>query len=311
MSITMMGSGVIEAWEDFDLKLSLEASFSFPMFEMRGRDSFVKTYGHRSGMRLEGYVGIVRYEGCSFEEALYMSGAWFDPLENASRLKRKKAAYIYELWQAFPGLGIAVDPWDLRAMFYAMFLSRNTGYHSNTVRWMKIMFSRARNEGELASLDPGDFGSSYQLAQLSEVKPHLDEVLASLTPGLELMGSEGTFSSAKTRLLALPHIGPKTVHAFALFCFGLTRFAPADRHLLAVSKALGLAGDDVRMPRKELCMRYDCWSGQKRCPQAPRCLTAILMRELGHMAGWFQTVCFLYGSLYLRKGQDPIGLLKR
>ncbi len=307
----MMGSGLIEAWEDFDLRLSLEASFSLPMFEARGRDVFVKTYGHRAGMRLEGYVGMVRYRGCSFEEAFYMSGAWFDPLENAGRLKRKKAAYIYELWQAFPGLGIAVDPWDPRAMFYSIFLSRNTDYHVNTVRWMRAMLAEAGDEERLASLDPRRFGSSYQLAQLWEIKPQLDEALGSLTPGQELLGSEGVFSFVKKVLLALPHVGPKSVHAFALFCLALTRFAPADRHLLVISRALGLVGEDVRPPRKELCMAYDCWSGPARCPQVDRCLTAILMRELGHMAGWFQTACFMYGSLYLSRGEDPAGIMRR
>ena len=149
------------------------------------------------------------------------------------------------------------------------------------------------------------------MAQLAEIKPELNEILSSLKPGPSIMGSEGLFSSIKTKLLSLPHVGPKTVHAFALFCLGLTQMAPADRHLLTISRALGLVDEEVRMPRKELCMRYDCWRGSERCPQAPRCLTAILMRELGHMAGWFQTASFLYGCLYLSRGEDPAGLLRR
>ena len=293
------------------MALSLEASFSLPLFKPVGEGSFVKHYGHKAGLKLMGHVGLLGYEGCNPDEARLLSGAWFDPLENASRLKRRKAAYIYELWQVFPGLGLAVDPWDLRAMFYSIFLSRNTDYHVNTVRWVREMTSRAHDEASLALLDPRDFGNSYQLVQLAEIKPELDGILSSLEPGPIIMGSEGVFSSLKAKLLALPYVGPKTVHAFALFCLGLTQLAPADRHLLTISRALGLVGEDARMPRKELCMRYDCWRGAEKCPQAPRCLTAILMRELGHMAGWFQTACFLYGCLYLSKGEDPAGLLRR
>ncbi len=303
--------GVLEAWEEFDLALSLQASFSLPLFEEAGERRFVKIYGHRAGLRLEGYTGTVIYEGCGLFEASLLSGAWFDPLENAKRLKRRKAAYLYELWQVFPGLGLAVNPWDIKAMFYAIFLSRNTDYHANTVRWVREMARVARDEAGLARLDPRDFGTSYQLAQLAEIKPELEEALGSLAPGPELMGSEGTFSAVKARLLALPHVGPKTVHAFGLFCFGLTQLAPADRHLLAVARALGLADEDARIPKKELCTRYDCLRGPELCPQARDCITAILMRELEHMAGWFQTAAFLYGALYLSKGEDPAGLMRR
>ncbi len=307
----MSSMGVLEAWDEFDLATSLMASFSFPLFEPKDEQTFIKIYGFGRGLKLRGHVGMVCYEGCGPSEASLLSGAWFDPLENAKRLKRRKAAYLYELWQAFPGLGIAVDPWDLRAMFYSVFLSRNTDYHTNTVRWVRQMVLRAGDEIGLARLDPRDFGSSYQLAQLAEIKDDVSAVLDALVPGPGLMGSEGAFSSIKARLLALPHVGPKTVHALGLFCFGLTQLAPADRHLVAVARALGLAGEDTRLPRKELCMRYDCLRGPEVCPQARWCITAILMRELGHMAGWFQTAAFLYGALYLSKGEDPVGIMRR
>ncbi len=306
-----MSSGVLEAWEDFDLELSLKASFVLPLFEEVEPRTYVKLYGHRAGLKLGAYTGAVLYEGCNVFEASLLSGAWFDPLENAKRLRRRKAQYLYELWQAFPGLGLAVDPWDVRAIFYAIFLSRNTDYHANTVRWVRELARRARDEGHLMALDPREVGSSYQLAQLAEIKDDLGCVLGSLRPGPELLGSEGTFKALKPRLLALPHVGPKTVHAFGLFCLALTHLAPADRHLLAIARAVGLADEDARVPRKELCLRYDCLGGPERCPQARECITAILMRELGHMAGWFQTAAFLYGSLYLSKGRDPVGLLRR
>mgnify|MGYP003882044527 CR=1 FL=1 len=283
---------MLEAWDEFDLATSLKASFSLPLFEQKSASVFVKAYGHRAGLRLEGRLGLVLYGGCSLLEASFLCGAWFDPFEGASRLRRRTRSIIYELLQVFPGLGLAIDPWDLRAMFYSIFLSRNTDYHANTVRWVHQMALEAKDEAGLALLDPREFGSSYQLAQLAEIKDELGDVLASLSPGPELVGSEGTYSLVKKRLLSLPHVGPKTVHAFGLFCFGLTQLAPADRHLLAISRGLGLVSEDVRAPRKELCVRYECYGEEESCPQAPSCLTALLMRELGHMAGWLQTASF-------------------
>ena len=302
---------MLETWEEFDLELSLYASFSLPLFEEHGEGGFTKIYGYKAGLRLRGYVGTLEYEGCDTLEASLLSGCWFDPLEEARKLPRRRRACFYELWQVFPGLGIAIDPWDPKALFYSIFLSRNTDYHVNTVRWVREMALRAGGEEGISSLDPRSVGSSYQLAQLAEVREEALGVLDRLPRGLDILGSEGFYRSVKKDLLALPYVGPKTVHAFGLFCFGLTQLAPADRHLLRVARSLGLVDEEVRLPRKELCMIYDCSRGPSVCPQARRCLTAIMMEELGPLAGWFQTASFLYGCLYLSKGQDPMGLLRR
>ena len=301
----------MEAWEEFDLSISIKASFSLPLFEQKDASVLVKTYGYKKGLRLEGRLGLLLFEGCSLPEASFLSGAWFDPFEGASKLRRRPRMAVYELLQVFPGLGLAINPWDIRAMFYSIFLSRNTDYYANTVRWVREMAKKASDEDGLAELDPREFGSSYQLAQLAEIKDGLGDVLALLPPGLELVGSEASYSLVKKRLLSLPHVGPKTVHALGLFCLGLTQLAPADRHLLAMAKELGLVGEDARTPRKELCMEFECSGDGKPCPQAPSCLTASLMRELGHMAGWFQTASFLYGALYLSKREDPAGIFRR
>lgn len=306
-----MSSGAVETWEEFDLILSIRASFSLPLFQEVGRSSIRKLYGYKRGLELEHRVGTLVYRGCLPSEALLLSGAWFNPFEGIKKLRRRQAAYIYVLLEVFPGLGLAIDPWDMRAMFYSIFLSRNTDYHANTVRWVREMALRAKDEAGLASLDPREFGSSFQLAQLSEIKPKLDGVLSSVKPGLGILGSEGAFRELKAKLLSLPYVGPKTVHALGLFCFGLTQLAPADRHLLSISRALGVVEEDVKVPRKALCSQYDCARGPVPCPMARECITSLLMRRLGLMAGWFQTAAFLYGSLYLSRGLDPAKIMRR
>ncbi|MBS7611910.1 hypothetical protein KEJ27_06870 [Candidatus Bathyarchaeota archaeon] len=301
----------LEAWSEFNLASSLKASFSLPLFENPKPNTFVKIYGYGAGLIFKTEKDATYYSGCSLNDALLLSGAWFNPLENVKKLGRREAAYIYEFWEVFPGLSIAVNPWDLRAMFYSIFLSRNTSYHVNTVRWLHHMTVKAGDEGKLASLDPRVFGRSYQLAQLAEIKPNLDGILNSITPGLELVKSKDVFSRIKAKLLQLPYVGSKTVHAFGLFCLGLTWLAPADRHLMTAAKSMGIMGDRVKMPKKELCMRYDCFANSDKCPKFEVCLTAKLMRDFGVMAGWLQTATYLYGALYLSRGLDPVGILKR
>jgi hypothetical protein len=172
------------------------------------------------------------------------------------------------------------------------------------------MAVKAGNEENLASLDPRSFGGSYQLTQLAKVKPKLDGILNSLIPGSRLINSIDVFSHVKAKLLSLPYVGSKSVHAFGLFCLGLTWLAPADRHLTSMVKSMGIVNDKVKTPEKKLCMENNCLIDLK-CPMFKDCLTAKLMRDFGVMAGWLQTATYLYGALYLAKGLDPAGLLRR
>ncbi|MBO3839819.1 MAG: hypothetical protein QXN75_02695 [Thermoproteota archaeon] len=300
----------LESWNDFNLALSLRASFSLPLFENPEPNAFVKIYGHSLGAVFKTDEENTYYRGCSLKEALVFSGAWFNPLENARKLSRRKASYIYKFWEVFPGLSIAINPWDLRAMFYSIFLSKNTRYHVNTIRWLHDMAASSMCEEKLSSLDPRLFGRSYQLAQLSEIKQSLNKVLNDITSGFRLIGSRKVFSRMKSSFLSLPYIGSKSVYAFGLFCLGLTFLAPTDRHLISITKSAGIVEEDARMPEKRLCLKYDCFSIYN-CPLFKVCVTAMLMRNFGTMAGWLQTATYLYGALYLSRKLDPINLLRK
>jgi len=301
----------LESWDGFNLALSLKASFSLPLFNNPNPNTFVKIYGHGSGTVFKTDGKSTYYRGCSLREALFLSGAWFNPLENAKKLSRRKAFFINRFWEVFPGLSIAVNPWDLRAMLYSIFLSRNTRYHVNTVRWLRDMVVKAGDENGLARLDPKAFETSYQLVQLAEIKPLLDGVLKEISFMPKPVSFEKDFSRLKAKLLSIPYVGSKTVHAFGLFCLGLTQLAPADRHLVSIVKLIGVLDDDVEPPRKKLCLKYDCIMSHSKCRIIGKCVVARLMKNFGPMAGWLQTATYLYGALYLSRGLDPVGLVRR
>lgn len=302
---------ILETWCGFDLASSLKASFSLPLFENPKPNVFVKIYGYNACLTFKIEGNGTYYCGCSLNDALLLSGAWFNPLENLKKISRGKAAYIYEFLDFFPGLSIAVNPWDLKAMFYSIFLSRNTNYHVNTVRWLRHMIVKAGDEEKLSSLDPRVFGGSYQLVQLAEIKPKLDGILNSIPSGFGFANSKDVFSGVKAKLLPLPYVGSKTIHAFGLFCLGLTWLAPVDRHLISIARSMGIIDGYVTMPKKGLCIWYDCFTSSNECPRFKTCLTARLMRDFGPMAGWLQTATYLYGAQYLSRGLDPAGVLRR
>lgn len=311
MASSLREAGDLEVWKGFDLSLSLYASYTLPWFENPKPRTFIKDYGFKLGLKLVDRRGSLTYSGCTEYEASILSGAWFNPLEHIKAATRKGRSCAQELYGVFPGLGMALNPWDLRAMLYSIFLSRTTDFHMNTVTWMKRLTKSARCEDGLKGLDPRIAGSSYQLSQLAAVKPALDAVVEEVRSKIGPLNAEEVLRLSSVRLLNVPYVGPKTVHAFGLFCLGVMRIAPADRHLLKVSLALGLVEEGVKMPEKRLCVKFNCLSDWNKCPQTNNCLTAVISREFGLLAGWFQTATYLYGCMYLSKGEDPIGILKR
>ncbi|MEM2137436.1 MAG: hypothetical protein QXI93_05720 [Candidatus Methanomethylicia archaeon] len=305
-----MEYSILEVWDEFDLELSLKASFSLPLFIEFNSKSYIKFYGFKSGLKFKIDGGRTLFSGCDLSEALILSGAWFNPFEHVKNLSGSERSLAYRLMDVFPGLGIAIDPWDVKAMFYSIFLSRNTDYHNNTVRWLRKILSKAVDEDGLKFVDPMDFDNSYQLKQLSKVKDSLHSIFNDFNFGLNFLHSIKVYSDLKRKLLSISYVGSKSVHALGLFCFGLTSIAPVDRHLTFIIESLGLF-DDFIMPRKTLCLKYDCLVKMGSCPINDKCLMMFLMRRFGVMAGWIQTATYLYGSLYLSRNMDPAGIIKR
>ena len=299
-----MQGGKTETWREFNLNLSLYASFSFPLFNKIKNNIYVKTYGYKSGLKLKKKKETIEFSGCTEKEALLLSGVWFNPEEKAKKLTRRNKEIFNELYQIFSGLGIAIDPWDLKALFYSVFLSRNTSFHVNTVRWMRKI-TKLTNEENITKLDLKLVGLSYQLVQLSEIKGKVEEILSNIS--MRKVGNEKVFNDLKAKLLSLPYVGPKTIHAFGIFCFGITNLAPVDRHLLKFMVLTGIYNENTVMPKKKFCMCFSC----SNCPIKHVCLSGIIVDNFGSLACWIQTASYLYGVLYLNKGEDPIGLLKR
>jgi hypothetical protein len=299
----------VDVWDGFHTDISLKASFTLPIFKFHD-NYIVKFYGYKSGLTFKVDDRRILFSGCTPYESLLLSGAWFNPNIHVKSLGRVESQIIYEFLEVFPGLGIAVDPWDPLIVFYSIFLSRNTDYHNNTVRWVRNIALKALCESNLPSMDLKLFGSSYQLSQLDAIKGMIVEAFSGFDFGLNVFQSMDSFSKLKRKLLRIPYVGCKSVYAFGLFCFGLTLLSPVDRHLTSIARLLGLV-DDYVVPDKRLCAKYDCYINSMSCVNADKCLMAILMRRFKVMAGWLQTASYLYGSLYLSRGMDPIKLLKR
>jgi hypothetical protein len=113
---------------------------------------------------------------------------------------------------------------------------------------------------------------------------------------------------ARLILLSAWGIGPKVADSTMLSTFKAPHFIPCDAHLRKFITRLKLA-DDFRMPEKSLCRRFLCGGepalGLEPCPSR-RCLRSIL-RPLGELGGWMQTLIYLHGKKYCKSMRPRCG----
>lgn len=301
-------SRAIEVWSEFNLEQSLEASFTLPFFD-KIKDEYVKSYGRYRGLRIRQERNLLEFEGGSRLEAMMLSGAWFNPHVEIRRINRNERNILEKLLDVFPGLGIAINPWDKIATFYTVFLSRNTDYHSNTVKWVKRILREAQDEEMIKSVNLSEVGKSYQLRQLIEVRDRIDSLFSLGEFKKEKYDLED-FLGLRTKMLSIKYCGPKVVHGWGLFTLGLTYLSQVDRHLLNIGRSLRIINPDDRNPEKALCITSRCFL-DRDCRILERCVTYKLYRLFGCMAGWFQTAAYLYGARYLSKGIDPYSVVRK
>lgn len=152
---------------------------------------------------------------------------------------------------------------------YSVFLSRNTDYYVNTVKW-----AREAIEGSPTS-------NSYIVREFvsvsSEIRRAIEGAKSPLEEALKLMSVRG--------------IGPKTVHAYLLHAYGLTRYAPVDRHYAR------FLGATVKQPSKRKCLkqRLDC----ENCELS--CAYALASNLLGSFNGAVQSLVYIESRLLSKR----------
>jgi hypothetical protein len=117
---------------------------------------------------------------------------------------------------------------DSRYVFYSIYLSRNTDYYANTLKWAK----QAIINGYVDS-------SSYISREFNKIKKSIDIVFDETSNPIDLA----------CKLLFIKSVGVKSVASLLLHAYGLTRYAPIDRHY---ANYLGVKG---KLMHKNTCIR--------------------------------------------------------
>lgn len=278
----------IDTWREFDLGLTLYPSFVLAFLKRVKSGShtwYVKIHGRARGSVIsQRRPGTLSFSGMGEGEAVMLSGAWFNPLEESRRLPRSSLSRINKLLDLLPGLGLSIDPWDPVGLSYVAYLSQNTSFHGRVVPWFAEISKRAGGlDDRLGVVDVG-VSSSYQVRMLSRVKNELVKRSRELRRE-DLWGSRAS-------LLGVPGVGPKVAHAYLVFSGLGLELAPADRHLVRASQRHGIT-DSTTKPVKRLCISHSC----DKCPLSRECIVSEMRRRYGGMAAWVQTAAYVVDTL--------------
>ncbi len=285
-----------------DLDLALYASFSLPLFKKEG-ECWVKVFGFGRGTRVCSDGGLKCYGSfCSGEFLKYITGLWIDKERGLEELEARAGEVAEELVNDFYCLGVSASPWDSFAILTSTFLSRNTDYHRNTVRWVRAFLVKLETLGESedsiarAALSTYMEYGSYQLQQFVEVLDGLLAVARSVPRSTDPAGS----SAIRKRLLGVKYLGPKVADSFILHS-GLDQSrAPVDIHYLRFLRERGLLKEGYVYPQKSYCARYECAA----CPISRRCVYSHARRLFKGLNGFVQTAAYVVGKLGVRSCGD-------
>lgn len=268
--------------------LSLYPSYLLPLFEVKRRNKSLyiyKKHGVCNGLvcRSEENRTICEIPlTCSISCARGLLG-----IDKHGLFRR----ILGELGVAYRlGFTLIYSPMDKLHVLSSIYLSRNTDYYINTLRWYRVFLEYNCSD---RLVECKEKSSSYIFRQFLEAYPLLSNILCR-SP------SHNEYEEAR-RLLSIKCIGPKTVSAYLLHAYGFTEHAPIDRYYQKVLRRLGIDG---RIPPKKYCVRFlgEC----RGCPYNDRCLYYKASMIMGPLNGFIQNLVYTYYRLKTRKASTEL-----
>ncbi len=280
--------------QELDLDLTFYPAFTSALFVKRGA-WYVKDYGHKKGAKFRIKGDFVEFEGASEVEIKAWTGLWYDPLDYLAHLNLKENIKnkVENIVSIYRKLRISISPWDEKYIFVLTFLSRNTDYHTNVVKWWKRLKDIVENE-KMINREIKRVGRSYQLKQLGRA----------LSDYMKLSKRLDGWSLRKD-LLSIKYVGPKVVDAYLLFSGKGPIFTPSDVHFSRFVRRLGLLEFKTK-PNKSLCLEFTCYN----CPMRNSCLTGLSVETFKELSGWLQTVSYYHDKVFCARSKCNICSLK-
>jgi hypothetical protein len=119
------------------LQLTLYPSITLALLDER----FVKIFGVKKGV----WAG----------DDLYISGRWYSPWRYINDAAGDLRDAVHSLAEKYGDcVGISISPGDEDLLFIVAFLTQNTNYHTNVLKWTRALFSKTEDLAEMAEVAP-------------------------------------------------------------------------------------------------------------------------------------------------------------
>lgn len=280
---------VLKGWDGYSLRLTLYPSFSLSMFKLDD-DVYLKYLGSCKGLRIYdyGYDVVVLGGYCDIDYVRELCGVLDDPLNYVYEVEPRFNDVYHYLVTQWRGVGLSTATRDLDYVFISIFLSKRTSYHDRVLQWVNSLFNIIDNPEDLINIDTSNLFKPPQMRELSGV---FKEYFYNVRPYVV----RGNINDVRYNLLRIKGVGPKITYAYLLHAMRFTEIAPIDTHFnYFIFNVLGLK---YGMPKKELCLKYDC----------SKCNSNCVMRELrsffGKSLGYLQTVVYVHVKMLCKKGR--------
>lgn len=172
------------------------------------------------------------------------------------------------------------SPSDKLYVSSTIYLSRTTDYYVNTIKWVREAINLNCFN---TPINCRGVSNSYQFVHFIQNIHRLIEVFSR---------DHGGCVEEALELMKIKGFGVKSAFAYLLHVYGLTEYAPIDRHYAKLIGSMGIAG---RVYPKTICLdsKLNC----SACLKGSDCLYSLARRTFGDLNGFIQSLMYVYGRL--------------
>lgn len=263
-----------------DLGLNLSYSYMLPLFNVDFYDRgirVVKILGACSGMECfikeDGTICLIP-DSCDYETFKSIVGLEKGYLVD-DMIKRYDLIAFNKVFYRFAPIYSQADSLFIAISIY---LSRNTDYFLNTVKWVREIVEKNCYSKPMICRD------RFNSYQFREFLSNINDIRKAVAQG-------DPYVSANN-LMRVKGFGVKSAMAYLLHACGLTRCAPIDRHYIGFLERIGFKGS---IPAKNKCIENKllCFS----CKYSYNCLYWLVQKSLGELSGLIQSIIYVYNRV--------------
>lgn len=282
---------VIEVDPKFNLYTLFYPSFILPIIKVH-ENKAVKLWGICKELvvsKKDSELVVKHEDKMCLDYADEILGLWSIPAK-LGIIEKKYREFVEVLMTEYSWFGIATSSLDDIEVFSSIFLSQNTDFHINVVKWIRSIMEKYGSIEAIGSLKASDIiknvSSSYQVLNLVHVlKEYLRyrELILKKNP-----------EEAILYMLKIKGIGPKVSHAYLVFVRKSTIYAPIDRNFISFLRKFEATFNLIaNAPKKDYCINYSCGV----CPINTNCTYYRVRNAFNAFTAWIQSIAYVHNKI--------------